>query len=112
MRKILKKKRSSAESNAEALDSIDWKILGELQRNGRTAYTELGRRVGLSTPAVIERVRRLEEDEIVLGYRAEVDPAKVGLEVLAFIRVNVVVHFLPRIVALGPEIPEVRASFQ
>ncbi len=68
MRKILKKKRSSTESNAEALDSIDWKILGELQHNGRTPYTELGRRVGLSTPAVIERVRRLEEAEIILGY--------------------------------------------
>lgn len=112
MRKILKKKRSSTESNAEALDSIDWKILSELQHNGRTPYTELGRRVGLSTPAVIERVRRLEEAEIILGYRADVDPAKVGREVLAFIRVNVVGDFLPRIVALSREMPEVLECYR
>src|SRR5260370_35107407 len=101
MRKILKKKRSSTESNAEALDSIDWKILGELQHNGRTPYTELGRRVGLSTPAVIERVRRLEEAEIILGYLAELDPRKVGRKVIAFSRVHLVGELFPRIGAVA-----------
>jgi DNA-binding Lrp family transcriptional regulator len=50
----------------------------ELQANARVPFAELGRRVGLSTPAVIERVHRLEESKVILGYRALVDPAKVG----------------------------------
>ena len=65
------------------IDDIDCDILAELQANARIPYAELGRRVGLSTPAVIERVRRLEEGQVVLGYRALIDPAKVGLPVRA-----------------------------
>ncbi len=57
-------------------------------------------------------MRRLEEAEIILGYRADVDPAKVGREVLAFIRVNVVGDFLPRIVALSREMPEVLECYR
>ena len=59
------------------MDDIDCEILAEFQANGRIPFAELGRRVGLSTPAAIERVRRLEEREVILGYRTLVDPAKV-----------------------------------
>ena len=52
-----------------SLDDIDCEILAELQANARIAFAELGRRVGLSTPAVIERVHRLEESQVILGYR-------------------------------------------
>ena len=55
------------------IDDIDRKILRELQLDARTSYAELGRRVGLTTPAVIERVRKLEDAQIITGYRAEID---------------------------------------
>lgn len=71
------------------LDQIDWKILKELQIDARTSYAELGRRVGLTTPAVIERVRKLEDAGIILGYRAEIDTNKVGLPITAFIRMSI-----------------------
>ncbi len=71
------------------LDSIDHHILAELQANARMAFAELGRRVGLSTPSVMERVRRMEEANVILRYSAAVDPAKVGLPVRAFIKIIV-----------------------
>lgn len=71
------------------IDDIDRKILTELQLDARISYAELGRRVGLTTPAVIERVRKLEDAQIVTGYRAEIDPAKVGLPITAFIRMSI-----------------------
>ena len=71
------------------IDEIDWKILKELQINARTAYAELGRRVGLTTPAVIERIRKLEDAGIITGYRVEIDTAKVGLPITAFIRMSI-----------------------
>jgi Lrp/AsnC family leucine-responsive transcriptional regulator len=71
------------------LDEIDKKILTELQLDARTSYAELGRRVGLTTPAVIERVRKLEDAGIVTGYRVEIDPAKIGLPITAFIRMSI-----------------------
>lgn len=71
------------------IDEIDWKIIKELQDNARTSFAELGRRVGLTTPAVIERVRKLEDAQIITGYRAEIDTAKVGLPITAFIRMSI-----------------------
>ncbi len=71
------------------IDEIDWKILIELQQNARISYAELGRRIGLTTPAIIERIRKLEDAGIITGYRVEIDPAKVGLPVTAFIRMSI-----------------------
>jgi Lrp/AsnC family leucine-responsive transcriptional regulator len=71
------------------IDEIDKKILTELQQDARTSFAELGRRVGLTTPAVIERVRKLEDAGIVTGYRIEIDPAKIGLPITAFIRMSI-----------------------
>lgn len=71
------------------IDAIDWKIIKEMQTNARISFAELGRRVGLTTPAVIERVRKLEDAKIITGYRAVVDPAKVGFPVTAFIRMSI-----------------------
>jgi Lrp/AsnC family transcriptional regulator, leucine-responsive regulatory protein len=71
------------------IDEIDWKILKELQINARISFAELGRRVGLTTPAVIERIRKLEDARIITGYRVEIDTAKVGLPITAFIRMSI-----------------------
>jgi Lrp/AsnC family leucine-responsive transcriptional regulator len=89
------------------IDDIDCQILAELQANARIPFAELGRRVGLSTPAVIERVHRLEESKVILGYRALVDPAKVGLPVRAFIKVTVAGDKLARFAALVRKLPEI-----
>jgi Lrp/AsnC family leucine-responsive transcriptional regulator len=72
-----------------SLDDIDWAILDELQADGRVGYRELGRRVGLSAPAVAARMRRLEQSGVITGYRAVVDPVALGLDVLAFVRMSV-----------------------
>jgi Lrp/AsnC family leucine-responsive transcriptional regulator len=71
------------------IDEIDRNILKELQREARVSYAELGRRVGLTTPAVIERVRKLEDAGVIVGYRAEIDTAKVGLGITAFVRMSI-----------------------
>ena len=71
------------------IDEINWKILVELQNDARTSYAELGRRVGLTTPAIIERVKKLEEAGVITGYRVEIDTSKVGLPVTAFIRMSI-----------------------
>ena len=71
------------------VDEIDWKILNELQSDARISYAELGRRIHLTTPAAIERVRKLEEAKIITGYRADIDTAKVGLPITAFIRMSI-----------------------
>jgi len=71
------------------IDEIDRKLLRELQQDARASYAELGRRVGLTTPAVIERIRKLEDAGIIIGYRAEIDPAKIGLPITAFIRMSI-----------------------
>jgi len=70
-------------------------------------FTELGKRVGLSTPAVMDRVRRLEDAGIIKGYRAEVNVAKMGYPIQAFIAVNVVGDFMPRMSKLAKSIPEI-----
>ena len=71
------------------LDDTDWAVLDELQRDGRLPFSELGRRVGLSPPAVAERVRRLEAGGVITGYRALVDPAALGAGIEALVRVRV-----------------------
>jgi Lrp/AsnC family transcriptional regulator, leucine-responsive regulatory protein len=70
------------------LDSVDWRLLAELQSDGRLSFKELGRRVNLSAPAVAERVRRLEETGVVTGYRAEVDARRAGYPLLAFVQMQ------------------------
>ena len=72
----------------ETLDATDWAILTEVQRDGRIPFTELARRVNLSASATKERVRRLEEAEVITGYRAEVNPERTGYPVMAVVRLK------------------------
>ncbi|MBP7754704.1 MAG: Lrp/AsnC family transcriptional regulator [Acidobacteria bacterium] len=94
-------------SSERMLDPIGWRLLEELQEDARLSFAELGRRVGLSTPAVAERVRNLEAAGLVRGYRAEVDLAKLGFPILAFVRLSVVGDVLGQIIAVAQELPEV-----
>ncbi|HEY6970878.1 MAG TPA: Lrp/AsnC family transcriptional regulator [Candidatus Angelobacter sp.] len=93
--------------STKLLDQIGWKLLHELQLNGRLSYAELGRRVGLTTPAVVERVRRMEEAGIIRGFHADVDPIKLGMPITAFIRMSVVGDVFTKIVAAVKNSPEV-----
>jgi Lrp/AsnC family leucine-responsive transcriptional regulator len=70
------------------LDDTDWRVLKELQLDGRLSYHELGRRVGLSAPAVAERVRRLEDGGVIASYQAKVDAARAGFPVAAFLQLR------------------------
>ena len=69
------------------MDSTDIKILEILQQNGRISMKELGKLVSLSPPAVSERVKRLEDNGVIKGYIAVVDPRKLGKRVFAIINV-------------------------
>jgi len=70
------------------LDDTDWRILDELQRDGRLSFNELGRRISLSPPSVAERVRRLEAAGVIAGYRAVIDPARAGQPLAAFVQMR------------------------
>jgi DNA-binding Lrp family transcriptional regulator len=67
-----------------SLDDIDWKILAELQRDGRMTNVELSRRVGISAPPCLRRVRALEDAGIIRGYRTLLDEKGLGYDVVAF----------------------------
>ena len=69
------------------LDPRDLQILAALQQDGRATYADVARRVGLSASSVHERVRKLEQQGVIRGYRAEVDPETVGLFVTAIVAV-------------------------
>ena len=68
------------------LDRIAWKIIEELQLNARISWAELGRRVGLTTPAVAERVHRLEKLGVIRGFHADISLERLGMPILIFVR--------------------------
>ncbi|MER5888427.1 Lrp/AsnC family transcriptional regulator [Streptomyces sp. NPDC001941] len=74
--------------NAYSPDATDWRILEALQAQGRASFAELARAVSMSPSAVTERVRRLEEAGVIAGYTAVVEPERLGLPILAFIRLR------------------------
>jgi len=89
------------------IDQTDRKILGELTTDGRVSLAELGRRVNLSSPAVAERVQRLERVGVITGYRAELDPRALGYQLTAIVRIKPAPGQLPRIPQLAAEIAQV-----
>jgi len=95
------------ETTEKLLDQVGWNLLRELQRDARIGYSELGRRVGLSSPAVAERVRRMEEAGIIKGYHAEIDLERVGLPVVAFILIRVAGTACAETKQLLAQMPEV-----
>ncbi|MGD0521664.1 MAG: Lrp/AsnC family transcriptional regulator [Terracidiphilus sp.] len=75
--------------NSLQLDTVAWKILEALQHNARRSFAEIGRQIGLSTPAVAERVHRLEEAGIITGYHAALDIAKIGVPIRVLVRLTI-----------------------
>lgn len=70
------------------LDAIDWKILRELQNEGRVTNVELSRRVGISAPPCLRRVKRLEDAGVIQGYRALLNGPALGFDVVAFCQIG------------------------
>jgi Lrp/AsnC family transcriptional regulator, leucine-responsive regulatory protein len=98
---------SQTAAHLPRLDVTDRKIIGELAADGRVSFAELGRRVSLSSPAVAERVQRLERAGVITGYRAEIDPRMLGYQLTAIVRIKPAPGQLPRIPELAAAIPEV-----
>jgi Lrp/AsnC family transcriptional regulator, leucine-responsive regulatory protein len=83
------------------------RLLTELHANPRITMSALGRHLGMSPPAVTERVQRLEQAGVILGYRLEVDPAALGLPVTAFVRIRPAPGQLPKIAGLARRLGQV-----
>ena len=90
-----------------SLDKLDHAILAALQDEGRLSLSELGRRIGLSQPAMSERVRRLEDNGVITGYGARIDPRAVGLSTAAIIRLRTAHEHIRACLDLFGTIPEV-----
>jgi DNA-binding Lrp family transcriptional regulator len=94
------------------LDAVDRQILAELQGDGRMTNVELARRVGLSAPPCLRRVRRLEEQGIIRGYHADLDPQVLGWQITFFALVGLetqkeaVLTAFERMVTSWPEVRE------
>jgi Lrp/AsnC family leucine-responsive transcriptional regulator len=93
--------------NIPRIDQTDRKIIGELTTDGRVSLAELGRRVNLSSPAVAERVQRLERAGVITGYRAELNPRALGYPLTAIVRIKPAPGQLSRIPELAAEIAQV-----
>ena len=89
------------------MDDTDLRIVAEVQADARMSLAELGRRVGLSSPAVAERVQRLEQDGVILGYHARVDPRALGLALTAVVRMRPSPMQLKAVAELARRTPEV-----
>ena len=94
------------ESKAE-LDARDWQLLEALQADARRGYAELGRLVRLSAPAVAERVKRLEDAGVIAGYRAVVEPKRLGYRIEAMVRLRCDGGICARIGQIVADVPEV-----
>ena len=90
-----------------ALDDTNLRLLAELQADARLSLAELGRRVGLSSPAVAERLQRLERDDVILGYHARLDPRALGFALSAVIRVRPAPRQLHQVGEIARATPEV-----
>jgi Lrp/AsnC family transcriptional regulator, leucine-responsive regulatory protein len=104
--------RDASAYEVNLLDDLNLRILGELRADGRIGLAELGRRIGLSAPAVSERVQRLERAGVIEGYSADLDPASLGFPVSAVVRVRPSPGQLQRILEIARETPEVGECYR
>ncbi len=89
------------------LDSINWDILSALQSNSRATFTEIGKQVGLTAPAVAERVKKMEDLGVLEGYRAKLSFAKVGYQLKAIITLRAFMGKLKPFLNMVPNLEEV-----
>jgi Lrp/AsnC family transcriptional regulator, leucine-responsive regulatory protein len=104
--------RDATAYDTNLLDATNLRLLQELQANGRIGMAELGRRVGMSAPAVAERVQRLERAGVITGYRAELDPRALGYGISAIVRIRPAPGQLQRIPDIARETPAVAECYR
>ncbi len=98
-------------TNVNPLDEVSVKLLEELQRDARVSYSALARRVGLSTPTVIERIRKLEDAGIISGYGVRLNAAALGLGVIALIEVKTNPTQYPKVLEFARTVEAVRECY-
>lgn len=96
----------------KSFDLVDVRLLEALQADARASLSELGRQLGLSQPAVSQRVRRLEEAGVIRGYHAEVDAAALGLGIRAVVRLRTTHAHLKPALRRFEELPEVLSVYR
>lgn len=90
-------------------DETDLRILAALQTDARLSYSQLGRMIHLTAPAVRERIARMEEAGLIMGYHAQVDLEKLGYSIQAFIRLSAPAESYSRVLAEVDRLPEVQS---
>lgn len=101
------KRENSLQNGKSLLDYTNRRIVAALSEDARLSASELGRRVGMSAPAVRERVQRLQQSGVIRGYRVDIDPAAIGLPIAAWVRIRPGPGQLPKIAELAARTPEV-----
>jgi len=104
--------RDATTYEGNTLDPTNLRLLKELQADGRLGIAELGRRIGMSAPAVAERVSRLERAGVITGYHAEIDPRALGYAISAVVRVRPAPGQLQRIPEIAKETPAVTECYR
>ncbi len=89
------------------LDERNLQLLELLRSDPRMSVSEMARRVGMSAPAVRERIQRLEESGVIRGYRVDIDPRALGYAIAAFVRIKPMPGQLPNIIDLAQRLPQV-----
>jgi Lrp/AsnC family leucine-responsive transcriptional regulator len=100
-------RRTAPSDPNDVLDATNLLLIAKLQQDARRPFAELGREVGLSAPAVAERVRRLEADGVIRGYHADVDPRRLGYELGVAIRVRPAPQRIAQVAEVAQQTPEV-----
>jgi Lrp/AsnC family leucine-responsive transcriptional regulator len=101
------RRQNGAGTEGPILDDTNLRLLAELQADARLTLAELGRRVGLSSPAVAERIGRLERDGVIRGYHADIDPRALGYSLSVVIRIRPAARQIADVARQAQEIPEV-----
>lgn len=89
------------------LDKVNRQLLRELTADPRITMSALARRVGMSAPAVSERIQRMERVGVIAGYRVDISPSALGLPVTVFVRIRPIAGQLPKIAELARQTPEI-----
>jgi Lrp/AsnC family leucine-responsive transcriptional regulator len=96
-----------ANQRLQRLDAVDGRLIAELQQDARISLAALGRRVGLSPPAVTERLRRLQAEGVIAGYHADVEPSALGYGLTSIIRIRPSPRQIARVAQIAQDTPEV-----
>jgi Lrp/AsnC family leucine-responsive transcriptional regulator len=102
-----KQRQKDVLAYSDQIDAVNVRLLNELHTDPRMSMSELARRVGMSAPAVTERVQRMESAGVIKGFRMEVDPAALGMPVTALVRVRPGPGQLPKIAQTARDTPQV-----